>query len=162
MNRARLVRSLSLNGLALAVVLSCSTAKDNQSYVPSQRGAVQPDAGGAQIGEASACAELGKAQADARADLGCHALKLACPSSVRPAGSSGCFTYSQASVDGCKALYQSFNGCEAFDLHPCLITATAVSDCGVPVSGEGGAGGDPGVPADMGTGGEAAAGAAGA
>ena len=162
MNRAGLVRSLSMCGLALALVLSCSTAKDNQGYVPSQRGAVQPDAGGAQIGEASACAELEKAQANARADLGCGALKLACPSIIRPAGNSGCFTYSQASVDGCKDFYQSFNGCEDFALHPCLITATAVSDCGVSVSGEGGAGGDPGVPVDSGTAGEAAAGAGGA
>jgi hypothetical protein len=159
--RARRLRWLSLSGLALGLALSCSKANDTQDYVPSQRGAVQPDAGGAQISEDAACAELEQAEADARADLGCAALEAVCPSYIRPAGSTGCFAYSQTSVDGCKALYQSFTGCEEFDLHPCLITAIPDSGCGTPVPGEGGAGGAPGVPVDPGAAGDTAAGAGG-
>lgn len=159
-SRTRLSRSLSLSALALLVVLSCSKANDTQDYVPSQRGAVQPDAGGAAITEDAACAQLKKAEADARAELGCDALKAVCPSYIRPAGSTGCFAYSQASVNGCKALYQSFNGCEDFELHPCLITAIPDAECGAPAPGEGGAGGASGVPA--GAAGDTAAGAGGA
>ena len=164
MNRARLFRTLSLSALVLAAFASCSKVKDTQDYVPSQRGAVQPDAGGKNLTEADACEQLVAAESAARKDLGCSAVTRTCPGWIRPAG-GGCFEYSQASVEGCTDLYASFNGCEEFDLHPCLVSA--VSQCEVEVPeppAEGGAGGEPAItPSEAGSTGEAGTtGAAGA
>lgn len=148
MNRARLLRSLCLSCplvlLALAVAVSCSNQKDTQPFVPSQRGAVQPDAGGAALDESVACLKLKGAESSARAALGCEAVTLECPDYIRPAGSGVCFQYSEGSVEACAALYQSFTTCDEFTLHPCLIST--VSMCDAPVEGEGGAGGAPSVP----------------
>ena len=168
MNRARLIRSLSSSGLALAVVISCSKAKDTQDFVPSQRGAVQPDAGGPQVSEADACTQLKKAESSARAALSCDPVTRECPDYIRPAGGADCFEYSQASITGCQKLYESFTSCSDFDAHLCLIAA--VSNCDAPPDdGEAGAGGAAGAPSTPegeagtpGAAGETAAGAGGA
>jgi len=162
MNRASRIRPLWLSGpvlLALwALGSACSSTKDTEAYVPSQRGAVQPDAGGPLISEASACNQVQSAEAAARASLGCPAVKLACPGAIRPAGGEACFEYSQGSVDGCAALFDSFKSCDDFALHPCLISALSVCDS----AGEGGAGGAAGGPGAAGAAGEAgSAGASG-
>jgi hypothetical protein len=127
--------------VALALGVACTKSEDTRDYVPSERGAVQPDAGGALLSETNACSELTAAEAKARAALGCDAVKRLCPAFIRPAGGEACFEYSQASVKGCATLYDSFTGCDDFTLHPCLISA--VSNCAG--AGEGGAGGAPGT-----------------
>jgi hypothetical protein len=125
--------------VALSLGAACTKSKDTEDYVPSERGARQPGAGGAFISEARACAELQAAEADARAALGCSAVRRDCPAFIRPAGGEACFEYSQASVKGCADLYDSFNSCEDFALHPCLISAASNCDGG----GEGGSAGEP-------------------
>ena len=164
----RVLRSLSLVALALAAVASCSKVEDTQDYIPSQRGAVQPDAGGDLLSEADACDQLASAESSARKALGCGTSLLECPGSIRPAGGAACFQYSEASVEGCAALYDTFVSCEEFAQHPCLISAVAVG-CDAPPVGEAGAGGAPSTPTEEagagglgGAAGEAAAGAGGA
>jgi len=111
---------------ALAVGSGCTKSEDTENYVPSERGAVQPDAGGALINELSACTELRALEADARLALRCAAVVRECPAFIRPAGGEACFEYSQASIDGCEALYASFTSCDDFVLHPCLISAVSI------------------------------------
>jgi len=154
MNRARLFRALSVSVLALAASVSCSTTKDTEDFVPSQRGAVQPDGGGPLLSEAAACGQLKAAESGARQALGCAAVTRECPSYIRPAGAA-CFQYQQASIDGCADLFDSFQSCEDFALHPCLVTA--VSLCDEPNPGEGGAGGAPGGSAEAGSSGTSGA-----
>jgi len=139
MNHARLPRLLIPGLLALAVAAACSSTHDTGDYVPSQPGAMQPDAGGKLVAEDEACAALTKAEADARSALGCPSVKRDCPSYIRPAGGEGCFVYDQASIDGCSAIYRKFTACGDFDLHPCVIAAE--SQCTEPTMGEGGAAG---------------------
>ena len=161
--RARRLRLLCLSGLVLAVAASCSKTEDTQAYVPSEQGAVQPDAGGVLLSEASACSALKAAESRARDALGCPALTRECPGYIRPAGGADCFQYSQDSVTGCESLYESFSACEDFDRHPCLIAA--ISNCDAPDAGEGGAGGQPSITPEAGSSGageETAAGAGGA
>jgi len=135
MNRAK--RRLVLAVSAVLVLGSaCTESKDTAAHLPSERGAVQPDAGGALIGELIACSELKAVEAATRAQLGCGAVTRECPEFIRPAGGEGCFEYSEASVKACSALYQSFTSCDEFTKHPCLISA--VSNC--EGAGEGGAG----------------------
>jgi len=139
--RFRTVSWLCLSGLSLVAAASCSKQKDTQDYVPSQRGAVQPDAGGKRVDEATACEALATAEASARKDLSCPAAARSCPESIRPAGGADCFQYEQASIDGCVDLFSTFTTCEDFVLHPCLLSA--VSQCDSLGGGEGGAGGAP-------------------
>jgi hypothetical protein len=112
---------------ALALGSACTESEDTQDYVPSERGAVQPDAGGALLDEATACSMLESAEAKARAALGCAAAARECPGFIRPAGAEACFEYSRTSVTGCATLYDSFASCDDFERHPCLISA--VSKC---------------------------------
>jgi hypothetical protein len=159
MNRAKRIpspwqpgfsRRLALAALvALALGAACTKSEDTRDYVPSERGAVQPDAGGALLSETNACAALIAAEAKARASLGCDTVKRQCPAFIRPAGGEACFEYSQASVKGCGSLFDSFTSCDDFTLHPCLISAVSKCDG----AGEGGASGAAGA---------AGAGAAGA
>ncbi|HKO51264.1 MAG TPA: hypothetical protein VJV79_26325, partial [Polyangiaceae bacterium] len=129
----------------------CTKSKDTEEYLPSERGAVQPDAGGPLISEGSACDELSAAEADARKAQGCGAVARQCPEFIRPAGGEACFEYSQASVKGCSALYDSFTSCDEFTRHPCLISA--VSNCdGAGAGGAGGAAsGDAGAAGEAGS-----------
>ena len=137
MSRAK--KRVVLVGLAaLALAAACTESKDTEDYAPSERGAVQPDAGGTLLSESNACALLKTAEAAARAALSCSALSRACPAFIRPAGGEGCFEYSQASVKACEAQYQTFTTCDDFARHPCLLSA--VSNC-ESATGEGGAGG---------------------
>lgn len=159
--RAGLLRSLCRTCpavlLGLATALSCSSQKDSQAYVPSAPGAVQPDGGGRLVAEATACGQLKTAESSARQALGCEAVTRACPQSIRPAGGASCFQYDQLSIDACVTRYASFESCDDFVLHPCLISA--LSDCGAAAEGgAGGAAGAPASPADP----ELAAGAGGA
>ena len=158
---SRTVSWLCLCGVALVVAASCTSQKDTQDYVPSQRGAVQPDAGGKLVAETPACDALTGAEAKARKDLGCPALAHACPEYIRPAGGADCFQYDQASLDGCVDLFSSFISCEDFTLHPCIVSAVSKCDS----AGEVGAGGAPSVetPSEAGSAGTASeAGAGGA
>lgn len=166
MSGLRWVRSVSLAGLLLAVAASCSNPKDDEDFVPSETGAEQPKAGGAQLAEAVACDSLKAADSAARKALSCPANKAVCPASIRPAGvGDDCFSYSKASVDACVEAIGKYEACEDFESHPCLVTAVPKQCAGSvePAPGEGGAGGAPSVPGDAGAGGElSAAGAAGA
>jgi uncharacterized membrane protein YgcG len=151
MNLLRLLR-LSCPALVLASAgaLSCSSVKDTEATVPSQRGAVQPDGGGALVTEADACDKLTKAEKQARAALSCPAVTRECPGYIRPAGNDACYLYDQASIDGCTTLFRQFTSCEDFALHPCLISASSLCD-----TGEGGAGGAPSSPGEGGNAGSA-------
>jgi hypothetical protein len=159
MNRAK--RRLVLAVAALVLGPACTKSKDTEQYLPSERGAVQPDAGGALLSEQSACSELTTAEAAARKALGCEAVVRKCPGFIRPAGSEACFEYSQLSVKGCTQLYDSFTSCDEFAKHPCLISA--VSNCDG--AGEGGAGGaasgDAGASGEVGSAGSAGEGGSG-
>ena len=162
MNQARLLRSLCLSCpallIALAVAVSCSNQNDSEPFVPSQRGAVQPDAGGPLLIESEACLRLKGAEISARAALSCPTQSRVCPGYIRPAGGNECFQYSEASINACATLYDTFTTCEEFTLHPCLVSAVPM--CDTPVGGEGGAGGAPsalgGAGGSPGAGGEAA------
>lgn len=153
MHRARLLRPVQrgargLGGLlflAFALAVGCSTQKDTEAFVPAERGAIQPDAGGALVSEAEACQSLKNAEGSARQTLSCPTLLRSCPDYIRPAGGADCFKYDQGSIDGCVALYASFASCEDFAQHPCLISAVSKCDSigAGGASGEGGAGGAP-------------------
>ncbi len=134
----RVLRALCLGMLALAAAVSCTSVKDTESYVPSQPGAVQPDTTGKFVAEDSACSQLTKAEAKARSGLSCDAAKRTCPDYIRPAGGEGCFEYDQGSIDACVKLYGTFESCDDFDAHPCLLTAKSSCTDG---DGEGGSGG---------------------
>jgi hypothetical protein len=167
MNYARLSSLLCASLLTAVVAASCTSTHDTADVVPSSPGAFQPDAGGKLVDEATACAALVKSESDARAALGCDAVKHECPSYIRPAGGEGCFLYDQASLDGCAALYQSFTSCDKFDQRTCLLTAE--SNCDSVDSGAAGAGGQPatgaggegGLGGEPGIGGASAAGSGG-
>jgi hypothetical protein len=160
----RAARALALGVCVLGAAESCTSVKDDEPSVPSQPGAVQPGTTGTLIDEATACSQLTKAEASARSDLGCAAVKNVCPDYIRPAGGASCFAYDKGSVAGCVTVYQGFTSCDDFDAHPCLATAVS-QQCDDGAGGEGGAGGISGVPADAaGSGGapvESAAGAGG-
>ncbi|MET0790641.1 MAG: hypothetical protein ABW061_03910 [Polyangiaceae bacterium] len=163
MSLSRAVSWVCLSCAALVAAASCTSQKDTQAFVPSGRGAVQPDAGGALLSEAAACAKLKAAESSARSTLGCPSLTRECPSYIRPAGGSDCFQYSQPSIDGCATLFASFTTCADFETHPCLISATdtcTFSDGGAPgEGGAGGAGGTSNTASDAGASGEAGQGA---
>ena len=172
--RALPVRGVPLWRLALVawvLASACTKSKDTYDPEPPERGAVQPDGGGARLSEPSACNQLKAAESAARSALNCAPVSRACPAFIRPAGGEGCFEYSEASVKACAALYGSFTRCEDFTTHPCLLSA--VSECdGEPAEGAAGAGpvgsagsageGDgAGVPGSAGEGGAAGASGAG-
>jgi len=143
----RVARAVCLALLATVAAASCTSAKDTEDYVPSQPGAVQPKTNGQPIDEATACADLSKAEASARSMLGCNAAKHTCPDYIRPAGGA-CFVYDQGSVTECAKTFGTFTACSDFDLHPCIVTAT--SPCTSGDTGEGGTGGIGGAPAEGG------------
>jgi hypothetical protein len=146
----RAARAVCLAVLGLAAAASCTSAKDTEGYVPSQPGAVQPDAtkNGKTEDEATACSALTKAESSARSMLGCDAAKRTCPDYIRPAGGADCFVYDQGSVTECVQQLGMFTDCADFDLHPCLVIAK--SQCSSE-SGEGGAGGIGGAPGEGGS-----------
>ena len=168
MNYARLSSLLCVSLITAVLAASCTSTHDTADVVPSSPGAYQPDAGGKLVDEATACAALVQAESSARAALGCDAVKHECPSYIRPAGGADCFLYDQASLDGCTALYNSFDSCDKFDQRPCLLTAE--SNCESGDSGAGGAGGqtatgaggEGAVGGEPGTGGASGASTAGA
>ena len=136
----------SLFALVLgALGASCSSTQDTADVIPPQGGAVQPDGGGKQVDEATACAALVKAEADARTKLGCDAVKRTCPGFIRPAGGEGCFTYDQASITACGAIFDAFTSCDSFDAHPCLLTAEPTCGEAMGAGGQGGTSGEGGA-----------------
>jgi len=144
----RAARAVSLALLATVAAASCTSAKDTEDYVPSQPGAVQPKTNGQPIDEATACADLSKAESSARSLLGCDAAKHTCPDYIRPAGGADCFVYDQGSVTECAKMFGTFTDCSDFDLHPCIVTAK--SQCTAGAAGEGGMGGIAGASAEGG------------
>ncbi len=145
----RAARAVCLAVLALAAAASCTSAKDTEGYVPSQPGAVQPKTNGQLIDEATACADLSKAETSARSMLSCPASKHTCPDYIRPVGGADCFKYDEGSVSECAKLFGTFTDCDDFDEHPCIVTVQ--SPCTTDDSGEGGTGGMGGAPAEGGS-----------
>jgi hypothetical protein len=137
----RLLRALCLSMFAVVAAASCTTAKDTESYVPSKVGVVQPEPNGQLVDEASACAQFTKAEAKARADLSCDAVKRTCPAFIRPAGGEGCFQYDQGTINGCVKLFGTFTTCDDFDANPCVLSAKSSCDQGAGEGGAAGAGG---------------------
>jgi hypothetical protein len=142
--------------VGLSLVPSCTKSEDTEPFVPAPEGAVQPEGGGALLTEAEACTRLLDAAAAARKRLGCGGPDLAeCPGFLRPGGGSGCYEYSENSVESCEEAYDAALTCQT--LSPCIATAErndALPTCEIPGAGEGGAGG-----AAAGAGGVAAGGA---
>ena len=158
MSLSRAVSWVCLSCVLLAAAASCTSQKDTEAYVPSGRGAVQPEASGALLSEGVACSKLKNAESSARSALSCPAVTRACPDYIRPAGGADCFQYSQGSIDGCADLYASFTTCADFDAHPCLISAVDKCDVAPEPTGEAGAsgaGGAPGTPGEAGASGAA-------
>jgi hypothetical protein len=152
--------ALALSGLLYA---SCTGSEDTEPYVPAVNGATQPEADGDLIGEEEACDRLESAAQDAYERLGCPEPSFeACPAFLRPAGGSGCYEYSEGSVEACEAAYEDADSCRS--LSPCLATAVPNAElptCELPVvPGAGGAGGA-GAGAGAGGGGAELAGAGG-
>jgi hypothetical protein len=153
--------ALALSGLLYA---SCTGSEDTEPYVPAVSGATQPEAGGDMIGEEEACDRLKSAAEDAYERLGCPEPDFEeCPAFVRPAGGSGCYEYSEGSIEACEDIYENADSCR--NLSPCL--ATAVPNAELPtceqlvVPGAGGAGGEGGGGGSGGGGGAELAGAGG-
>jgi hypothetical protein len=144
----RAARAVCLALLALAAAASCTSAKDTEDYVPSQPGAVQPKTNGQPIDEATACADLTKAETSARSMLSCPAAKHTCPDYIRPVGGADC-SYDEGSVTECAKQFGTFTDCDDFDEHPCIVTAR----CTAGDTGEGGTGGmgGAGAPAEGGS-----------
>jgi hypothetical protein len=138
MNFARWSTWLCVSLVSAVLAASCTSAPDMADVVPALPGAFQPDAGGPLVDEVTACTKLSQAESGARAALGCDPVTRACPVYIRPAGGADCFLYSQASLDGCSELYDSFSSCDQFEQRPCLVTA--VSTC-IVAEGAGGQGG---------------------
>jgi hypothetical protein len=130
-------------GLSLAP--SCTKSEDTEPFVPASPGATQPEAGGALLTEDEACSRLSDALSSARKKLGCGGPKPAdCPGFVRPGGGSGCYEYSEESVEACEDAYESAFSCQS--LAPCIVTAErndSLDTCEMLSTGEGGAGGVP-------------------
>jgi hypothetical protein len=123
MNYARLSSLLCATVVSAVLGASCASTHDTADVVPSPPGAVQPDAGGKSVDEATACAKVTGAESSARAALSCDPVVRTCPNYIRPAGSDACFVYDETSVNGCVALFNSFTSCAEFDQQPCLVTA---------------------------------------
>jgi hypothetical protein len=159
MNYARLSSLLCATALGAVLAASCASTHDTADVVPSPPGAVQPDAGGKSVDEATACAKVTGAESSARAALSCEPVVRTCPNYIRPAGSNACFLYDEASVDGCVTLFNSFTSCAEFDEQPCLVTAEPC-DSGTSSGGAGDQGGAAG--SDSGAAGSDVPGAGGA
>jgi hypothetical protein len=159
MNYARLSSLLCATVISAVLGASCASTHDTADVVPSPPGAVQPDAGGKSVDEATACAKVSGAESSARAALSCDPVVRTCPNYIRPAGSDACFVYDEASVNGCVTLFNSFTSCAEFDQQPCLVTAEPCNDVDSGAS-SGGAGDQTGT--DSGAAGSDASGAGGA
>ena len=154
---SRAISWVCLSSVFLVAAASCTSQKDSEPFVPSGRGAVQPEASGPLLAEGAACEQLTSAESSARAQLGCPAVTRTCPDYVRPAGGADCFQFSQGSIDGCADLYASFTACADFDAHPCLLSAVDKCESSPEPTGEGGAGGQGaqgGAPSSAGAAGE--------
>lgn len=110
-------------GLGLfPVFTNCANSEDTEPYVPSKRGANQPDGDGALISEDDACERLRSAALSSYEGLGCTAPTYPeCPGFVRPGGGSGCYEYREDSVAECEQEYEGATSCSS--LSPCLATA---------------------------------------
>jgi hypothetical protein len=133
----------------LPVYLSCTTDQDTEPFVPALPGATQPVATGSLLSEREACERLLEAATAAYSEHDCELEHAGCPDFVRPAGASGCYQYSEASVEDCESSYAAATSCS--NLAPCFVTAienTSLPECelvgGVP--SEGGAPGSAGGP----------------
>ena len=65
MNYARLSSLLCATALGAVLAASCASTHDTADVVPSPPGAVQPDAGGKSVDEATACAKVSGAESSA-------------------------------------------------------------------------------------------------
>lgn len=133
----------------LPAYASCTTDQDTEPFVPALPGATQPVAAGATLSEDEACERMLDAATAAYAKHGCSFEHAECPDFIRPAGASGCYEYSEDSVDACESTYAEASSCVS--LGPCFATAienTSLPSCElVVVPGEGGApGSDGGAP----------------
>ena len=133
--------ALALSGLLYA---SCTSSEDTEPFLPPVIGAQQPEGGGDLMSEEDACERLRAAALDAYDSLGCDEPDFEeCPAFLRPAGGSGCYEYSAASVDACEEAYGEARSCR--DLSPCVAVAVQnleLASCELPaVPSEGGAGG---------------------
>jgi hypothetical protein len=121
---------------------NCTASEDTEPFVPSMQGATQPEADGTLISEADACDRLLGAVEAAYDRLRCDTPNFpGCPAFVRPGGGSGCYEYSEGSVEACEQAYEDARSCR--ELSPCLATAqlsTELPTCDL-ASGEGGQGG---------------------
>jgi hypothetical protein len=152
--------SLVLGLGLLPAFASCANSEDTEPFVPSMRGANQPNGSGDLISEDDACERLRSAALAAYEDLGCVEPEYpACPGFLRPAGGSGCYEYREGSVASCEREYEDATSCS--NLAPCLATAELnleLPSCEqVTPDGMAGAGGSAGVD----TGGAGAGGGAG-
>ncbi len=156
----------------LPVYLSCTKDPDTEPFVPALPGATQPvNDGGSLISEEEACQRLLAAATAAYEDRNCSFDHAACPDFIRPAGASGCYEYSEESVEACEEAYDSA-GTSCSNLGPCFATAvqnTSLPTCqlvevpgvgGAP--GSGGAGGESAAAGNSGVGTSGAPGEAGA
>jgi hypothetical protein len=110
--------------LAVTALLfsSCASDEDTEPHVPAETGATQPEAGGALLSEEDACERLRSAALDAYDRLGCEVPTYpACPGFLRPGGGSGCYEYSEDSVEACEQAYEAAPSCRS--LSPCFATA---------------------------------------
>jgi hypothetical protein len=140
--------SLVLGLGLLPAFASCANSEDTEPYVPSMRGATQPNGSGDLISEDEACERLRSAALAAYDDLSCAEPEYPeCPGFLRPGGGSGCYEYREGSVASCEREYEDATSCS--NLAPCLATAELnleLSTCEqvTPVEGMAGAGGNAG------------------
>lgn len=147
----------------LPVFASCANSEDTEPFVPSMRGATQPNGSGDLISEDEACERLRSAALAAYEDLRCAQPEYPeCPGFLRPGGGSGCYEYREGSVASCEREYEDATSCS--NLAPCLATAELnleLATCEqVTPEGAAGAGGNAGAGADAGGSGGAGQGGA--
>jgi len=115
------------------VGFACSSNVGTEDTVPSTKGFVMPDGGGARISEEDACARISSADRDARQRLSCGARPITCPEYVQPAGSQPCLEYDEATVIACESVIAGYKICADFDVKRCIVSAipdSAPKGCG--------------------------------
>jgi hypothetical protein len=121
--------SVVLSVVALALAGACSSSYEEKDVFPAKPGLVVPDASGAAMAEAAACAALTDALGNARTRLSCADFNLpACPGSVRPPDGRRCAQYDQGSVDACVSIIDRYGSCDELASSRCIVTVLASSD----------------------------------
>lgn len=123
--RAIVVQSV----LALALAGACSSSYEEKDVFPAKPGLVAPDASGAPMAEAAACAALSDALTSARTRLNCTSPSPPpCPGYVRPPDGRRCAQYDQGTVDACVSIIGGHTTCAELDSKRCIVTVLASSD----------------------------------